>query len=399
MNPLTLVLTLPFDRYSTIKSNLRASRQKVKMLFPHADPIPIPAPIWLMKVLSLLTLALHFFAVQILIGSLIAAIYFSFKGKGSQGNAAQGAAMVVSRRLPIVMTYVINLGVPPLLFAQVLYGRALYTSSVLIAVQWIGVVFLVMGCYWLLYRMSDLSMKGRPIHWHGIGALLLAAFVGHIYSANMTLMLRPEVWQQMYANTATGLQQAPHDPTADPRLLYVLMGGFLVGGLWLVLHSKVKSVSEEVGAVLKSTGALMAIIGGGGELLTGYMAYSAQPANVLAGLHTPLYQISSAVWGVGFLLALLASVLLFVQKTSGVLMTIVGSLGAFLGIAGSVIVRDGIRDVTLLGKGFNVWDRREASNWFVIILFVLLFVAGLVAIGWLLSVMKSAKPIPEQVNS
>ncbi len=28
------------------------------------------------------------------------------------------------------MTYVINLGVPPLLFAQVLYGRAIYTSSV-----------------------------------------------------------------------------------------------------------------------------------------------------------------------------------------------------------------------------------------------------------------------------
>jgi len=33
----------------------------------------------------------------------------------------------------MVMTFVINLAVPPLLFAQVLYGRALYTSSVLIA--------------------------------------------------------------------------------------------------------------------------------------------------------------------------------------------------------------------------------------------------------------------------
>ena len=368
------------------------------MQFPHADPIPIPAPIWLMKVLSLLTLALHFFAVQILIGSLVAAIYFSLKSKGTSGDSMKGAALVVSRRLPIVMTYVINLGIPPLLFAQVLYGRALYTSSVLIAVQWIAVIFLVMGCYWLLYRMSDRSMKGLPIHWHGIGALLLAAYVGHIYSANMTLMLRPEVWQEMYAKTASGLQRAPHDPTADTRLLFVLMGGFLVGGFWLALNSKAKSVSEDVGAVLKSTGALLAMVGGIGELATGYLAYSAQPATVLAGLHTPLYQVSSIVWGVGFLLALVAGVLLFVQKTGGVLMTIVGALGAFLGVAGAVIVRDGIRDVTLLGKGFDVWNRQEASNWFVIILFVLLFVAGLVAIGWLLSVMKSAKPIPEQVN-
>ena len=39
-------------------------------------------------------------------------------------------ARALARRLTVVMTYVINLGVPPLLFAQVLYGRALYTSSI-----------------------------------------------------------------------------------------------------------------------------------------------------------------------------------------------------------------------------------------------------------------------------
>ena len=36
-------------------------------------------------------------------------------------------ARALARRLTVVMTFVINLGVPPLLFAQVLYGRALYT--------------------------------------------------------------------------------------------------------------------------------------------------------------------------------------------------------------------------------------------------------------------------------
>ena len=52
------------------------------------------------------------------------------------------------------MTFVINLAVPPLLFAQVLYGRALYTSSVLIGVYWISIIGILMLTYWLLYRFT-----------------------------------------------------------------------------------------------------------------------------------------------------------------------------------------------------------------------------------------------------
>jgi hypothetical protein len=351
-----------------------------------------------MKALSLLTLTLHFFAVQLLLGSLVAVIYFSFKAKGSKDPASIVAALAIARRLPIVMTFVINLGVPPLLFAQVLYGRALYTSTILIAVQWISVIFLVMGCYWLLYGIADRTGKGKPAHWHAIGALVLAALVGHIYASAMTLMLKPEIWQQMYSKTATGLQVAPHDPTLEPRLMFVLIGGLLIGGLWLTLHSKIQTITAEAGALLRSTGSVMAVLGAIGELGVGYWAFSVQPEKVQAGLHTTFYLVSEGIWGVGFVLALVGAVLLLGRKASPLLFSIVGALGAFLGIAGAVIVRDGIRDVTLQQKGFNVWDRVEYSNWFVIGLFLLLFVAGLGAIAWLLSVMKVAKPIQEQVN-
>ena len=63
-------------------------------------------------------------------------------------------ARALARRLTVVMTYVINLGVPPLLFAQVLYGRALYTSSVLIGAYWISIILLLTLTYWLLYQFS-----------------------------------------------------------------------------------------------------------------------------------------------------------------------------------------------------------------------------------------------------
>ena len=65
-------------------------------------------------------------------------------------------------RLPMVMAFVINLGIPPLLFSQVLYGRAFYTSSVLIGAYWIAVILLLMASYYGLYFAAGRPRNGAP---------------------------------------------------------------------------------------------------------------------------------------------------------------------------------------------------------------------------------------------
>ncbi len=55
------------------------------------------------------------------------------------------------------------------------------------------------------------------------------------------------------------------------------------------------------------------------------------------------------------------------------------------------VYRDGVRDLTLLSKGYNVWNRAVVTNWWVVGLFLVLFVAGLGVIGWLVSVVARAK--------
>src|ERR1700757_2999906 len=117
--------------------------------FPAIDPIPLPAPVWLMKALLVLTFALHFATVQMLLGGLMVVPGLLLLGRGP---SARAAALAIARRLPVLMTYVINLGVPPLLFAQVLYGRALYTSSVVMGVYWISIIVVLTLTYWLLYQ-------------------------------------------------------------------------------------------------------------------------------------------------------------------------------------------------------------------------------------------------------
>lgn len=126
--------------------------------FPAVDPIPLPAPIWLFKLLHIVTLALHFVAVEMLLGGLLLAVLLSLFRSSPQSLVL---ARALARRLTVVMTYVINLGVPPLLFAQVLYGRALYTSSVLIGVYWISIILLLTVAYWLLYQFTGRLEAGR----------------------------------------------------------------------------------------------------------------------------------------------------------------------------------------------------------------------------------------------
>jgi hypothetical protein len=61
------------------------------------------------------------------------------------------------------------------------------------------------------------------------------------------------------------------------------------------------------------------------------------------------------------------------------------------------LFRDGLRDMTLLSKGFDVWERKLQTNWSVVIIFLVTFVIGLVFAGWLISVVVRARPVKEKV--
>src|SRR5580658_739147 len=144
------------------------------MQFPAVDPIPLPAPIWLIKLLHIVTLALHFVAVEMLLGGLLLAVLFSLFGRSATSHSA---ARALARRLTVVMTFVINLGVPPLLFAQVLYGRALYTSSVLIGLYWISIIAILTFTYWMLYKFTARLDAGKSAWWVGLIAWLCCGFI------------------------------------------------------------------------------------------------------------------------------------------------------------------------------------------------------------------------------
>lgn len=356
--------------------------------FPAIDPIPLPAPVWLMKLLHVVTLSLHFTAVEILLGGLLVAAILSVSGQGTYARHAAGA---MARRLPIVMTYVINFGVPPLLFAQVLYGRALYTSSVLLGAWWIGVVFLLMGCYWLLYQFSERIEAGKTAWPAGLASWLLAGGVAQILTGNMTLMLRPEAWAAMYARSAVGAYLPSGDPTMMPRFFFMLAGGLMTAGVWMLYLSGRSTFAKEMKAYLSALGGRIAVAGAAAAIALATLVFSRQPGAVREGLTgNALYSISGFAWLALAALILMAGALAGLGRHQSALTTLGAPLLAVLAMIAMTVYRDGIRDLTLLQKGFDVWQRTEVSNWSVIGLFLLLFVAGLAVIGWLISVVARA---------
>ena len=237
----------------------------------------------------------------------------------------------------------------------------------------------------------------------GLIAWLLAGGVARMLSTNMTLMLRPEAWRGMYSASAMGAYLPTGDPTLEPRWLLMMAGGLLIGGLWLVYLAGRSTFTAEEKKFVAGLGGKVAAGFGLVYLAAGLWAASVQPEAVKAGLAGPCF-----VSG------------LQVCRIRRIRMDRAGGGGRAGGrdrgirqdrgrmaLAGPecwsrccveimlTVYRDGVRDVTLLSKGYDVWDRAVVTNWGVVGLFLVLFVAGLGVIGWLVSVMARAQKTME----
>lgn len=358
--------------------------------FPAVDPIPLPAPVWLFKLLHDLTFTLHLASVDLLLGGLVLAMVFGLAGR-------RQAAGTIVHRLPTVMAFVINLGIPPLLFAQVLYGRALYTSSVLIGVFWISVILLLMASYFGLYTAAQRADGRLPWMVPAFVALLLILTIAFIYSNNMTLMIRPAAWASMYRASPGGAQLNTADPSLWPRWFFFLAAAFPVAGAGLLLLANRANVASLAGKAFTRGGGFAIAAGIAVECAFAWLAIRALPAGVTTDImRDPLYGAFAYAWPVATGLLLLAGLAAAWRGAPHLALAAVAALAAFLNVGATVMVRDGVRDWTLRHAGFEVWNREVVTNWSVVGVFLVLFVAALGIVGYLISVIAKARPIEEK---
>jgi hypothetical protein len=206
------------------------------LVIPDFQPVPFPAPLWVLKTLLVVGFYLHAIPMNVALGgALIAGLYLLF-GKGRPDNYANRIGHSLALGLPFFVSLAITQGIVPLLFLQLVYGPLYYTSSILMGTPWILLlVLLLTGYYGLyLYKLKSKNLGGFGA-WLLIGVAILFALIGFLFSNNMTLMLHPETWPAVVNSAGIGRGVGTFLNTADPtllsRYLHIMLAAVAVAGL------------------------------------------------------------------------------------------------------------------------------------------------------------------------
>jgi hypothetical protein len=222
---------------------------------PDFQPIPFPLPLWLLQTLLVLGFFLHAVPMNVALAGGFLSAFFTIKGSKTPESYEYRIGQSLAASMPVVVSFAITQGIVPLLFLQLIYGPAYYTSSILIAVPWIAVLFILLIGYYLFYvykiKKEQLAAFGP---WLLVISTLLFLIIAFIFTNNMTLMLNPEKWQQLYANNSFGWNIFLSDPQIIPRYLHMIVGAFAISGLYIGCFGLFRKSEEDYSKWLIKTG-------------------------------------------------------------------------------------------------------------------------------------------------
>lgn len=235
------------------------------LFIPQPDTIPVSWG-WF-QFLLLLTFPLHLLAMNAMLGGLAIGIVQHLQGGTLQKQLAHRIAIA----LPLVIAFVVNFGVAPYLFIQVLYGQFLYSSSVLMGVFWILIVPVLIiayyGAYLYDFRFTKLGSAGP---WVAVLSFSLLVLIGFFFSNNMLLMATPDQFGEYFSNK-NGTLLSFGQPGFWPRFLHMLFGALAIGGVFVALLGRFrKSVHPGLARHAEQIGLRSFLLLTSGNILIGF---------------------------------------------------------------------------------------------------------------------------------
>ena len=326
------------------------------------DSAFLSAPLWLVTTLHIVTLALHFVAMNFLLGGIIIVLH-----AGLRKRWAHPTLQKFVRLLPSAMAATVSLGVAPLLFLQLVYPRQAYAAAITSAWFWLNVVTAVIIAYYALYRASFRGERTGKTSLPALGlALCGLVYVSLVYSAVFSMVERPGLIRELYARDQSGLVWNPATQDYVLRWLHMILGAVTVGGFFVGLLGKDEPATYQTGKRYFVGGMLFAAVTG--------IAYLVSLRPILPSLmRTP------ASWGLTLSIVLALGALHFFFKrkfcASGIMLLV--------SLIGMVHARHVVRLLKLSGE-FDPGQWRVAPQWGPLALFVICFVIALGVIAYML---------------
>jgi hypothetical protein len=353
---------------------------------PDLDPVSLPAPIWLLKALLLITFFLHIIPMNLSLGGGFVAAFTELFGRRRKSEYHFALARSLARLLPIIIAFTITLGIAPLLFIQVLYGQFFYTSSVVLAWPWLSVIVLLILSYYgfYLYSFKWERLEGKRLIVVLASAILFAA-IGFIYTNNIVLMQTPAKWAAKYFQNPHGTHLNLSDPTVIPRFLHFFTASIALAGLLVAVIGLLKLRQDSsYSRWAVRYGLLWFILATLVQLGVGSWFFITLPEAVKAmfmggdGFATLVFLVAliCAVGGLAFMLVSFLSANPHWKVLTGIVLI-------SLTVICMVLVRDIVRSAYLDGY-FDASRFSVVPQTGVIVLFFFLLAVGLGVIGYML---------------
>jgi hypothetical protein len=354
-------------------------------LIPQADPLALPAPIWLLWFLLTLTFLLHVLPMNFILGGAVLAAVSRLRGVRGDAHAL-ALSRWIGKALPTMVAAAVTFGVAPLLFVQVLYGRLFFPSAIVMGWFWFAVVPILILAYYGAYLLA--FRGGRLGNWEGTVGWLVAVFfaaIAFLYSNAMSLMLRPEAAHAKHLADGRGLSLNLDDPTFYFRYLHFLLGAVAVAGLVVALYGAFRSRDDAAfGGWTIRFGGLWFAVTTAINVLVGFAWLVTLPREtMLRFMGQDPVATATLLLGILFGLAALVFGFLLAQspRPTPLLRWTVASL--LLALVAMVLNRDQVRRGGLEAAGFEPVSWIE-PQWGVIAIFAVLLVAALGCVGWML---------------
>ena len=334
------------------------------------SPDSIPAPAWVFEVLDIVTFTIHILFVNVVIGGSLLLLFRLLRPERGEAIAP------LATKLPTTFALAINFGVAPLLFVQVIYGHLIYASSVLMAVFWILVIPLLILAYYGAYIHVKKQGTAPGLAKAAMFAtVLITLYIAFTFVNNMTLMLQPEKWAGYFTNRGGTMLNAG-DPTFIPRYLHFIVASVAVTGLLLALIWDYRGRKGETGAARHArTGYRIFALATAVQIVVGFLLFFTLPPEFFpAFMGGNIWY--TAVLGAAILLGLAALFASFAEKRTPALVLLAATVVLM------VINRANLRSLYL--QDVTGWDDLALQPQYgVLALFLVVFVVGLVAVGWM----------------
>ena len=346
----------------------------------------IPGPYWLFTLLHWLTFALHLVAMNILFGGVLVLLVF-------KSNPLRGRIFPAFVKLfPTAMAATITLGIAPLLFLQVIYGRFFYSASIIAGWNWLLIIPILLIVYYLLY-LAALKSGLKEGAKTKILSLVVIGFIYVSYTLSLLLDLteKPGLWANLYLASGGGFIIAPDFLEVLFRWLHMIAGAMAVAGIFIQvfsLHHKNFADNRDLqkfGARIFLHGVILA------TLLGLIYLFTWETGVIMAFLKSPgLHALVGAV-----VLNAIALILNFrslrAKRPHLKVWTVAGLV--FAGVFCMIIARHALRLIYLEGH-FDPAALSINPQWSVFMMFLLTFLAGLVTLFWMLRKYFAAKSLP-----